>query len=103
MHCDYFGCSLPAVASSPILDDDGEDQGTEELCAKHHPNYRDKRSAISTEASNSVDKWLASIKKTPVSGLSNITSPINFEQVSRTVMQTESLNRIQNNVRDHRS
>lgn len=103
MQCDYFGCSLPAVASFPILDDDGEDQGTEELCAKHHPNYRDKRSAVSTKASNAVDEWLGTLKKKPVSGLVNVTSPINFQQVSRLVSQTESLHRVQDNVRDHRS
>lgn len=98
MHCDYFGCSLPAVASFPILDDDGEDQGTEELCAKHHPNYRDRKTdkAIPTAASNAVDEWFGSLKKKPVSGLVNVTSPINFQQVSRLVSQTESLHKIRN-------
>ena len=105
MHCNYFGCSLSAVASFPILDNDGEDQGTEELCAKHHPNYRDRKTdkAIPTAASNAVDEWFGSLKKKPVSGLVNVTSPINFQQVSRLVSQTESLHRVQDNVRDHRS
>ena len=79
--CDFFGCSNLAVAESPILDEDGEDQGTEWLCKKHHPN----------------GKYL---KSTPVEGLLQF-DPTNFEHLKSFVMQHEALNKASQNVRDH--
>lgn len=100
MQCDYFGCGNIAVGDFPIPDEDGEDQGTENLCHKHAP-YRTQ--AFSTSLPDSIDEWLASLKKAKVSNLVAITNPLDRDQVQRLVTQTESLNQIQNNVRDHRS
>lgn len=94
MKCDYFGCSLKAVAEFPILDDDGEDQGAEMLCAKHHPAYQ--RGPFAAESWRQIDDWLSSIKVQPQSNLSTETTPLEFKQVARLVQQTEALNKIRN-------
>jgi len=36
--CDTYGCHEMATGEITILDDDGEDKGTELVCNKHNPN-----------------------------------------------------------------
>jgi hypothetical protein len=74
--CDEPNCNLPAWQEFTQYDDDGDDIGTDIFCIHHHPNGM------------------------PPSRIQ--ASPIDFEQVAKLIRQTDSLNAIQHNLRNHR-
>lgn len=85
--CDFPECQEEAIAECPILDDDNEDQGTQIFCQNHHPNNRFKY-------------WDEDCQ---LSDLVRDTDPTDFLQVSKLVLQTESLLEMQKQMRGHRS
>lgn len=53
--CDFPNCSNHSIGDFPIIDNDGEDQGCENLCA-HHAPYKSK--PFLTEVPMTGDKEL---------------------------------------------